>query len=142
MTIRQISVFLENRQGRLALLSEILAANRIDMLAISVADTTDFGILRIIVSDCESAASILREVGFSVNITDVIAVAVDDSPGGLSGILRLLSDEGLSVGYLYSLVRRVGQKAVVLLQLRDLPRAVQVLQAQGALLLSEQEILM
>ena len=140
MTVRQISVFLENRQGRLALLSETLASRGIDMLAISVADTTDYGILRIIVSDCELAEQVLREAGYSVNITDVIAVAVDDSPGGLAGILRLLSDQGLSVGYLYSLVHRIGHNAVLLLQLRDLSRAVQILQDQGVRLLSEQEI--
>ena len=140
MTVKQISVFLENRQGRLARLCTTLADQGIDMLAISIADTTDYGILRIYVSDHEKAAGILRDAGFSVSITDVIAVAVDDAPGGLAGILRILADEDISVGYLYSLVRRVGHKAVLLLQFRDIESAVQVLRQHEVHMLSGEEI--
>ena len=140
MTVKQISVFLENRQGRLARLCTTLAQHGIDMMAISLADTTDYGILRIFVPDHERAACVLRDEGYSVNITDVAAVAVDDSPGGLARILNILDEEGVSIGYLYSLVRRVDHKAVLLLQLSDIDRAMQILERQGVHLLSLEDI--
>jgi hypothetical protein len=140
MSIRQISVFLENRKGRLADFSSVLAGRGIDMLALSVADTANFGILRAIAADCEAAVEALRQDGFSVNLTDVLAVAVPDRPGSLAKVLRPLDDEGVSVEYIYSLVRRLGQDAVIIIQTSNNENALRLLQEKGVRLLSEEDL--
>ena len=106
MLVKQISVFLENKSGRLAEVTRTLASNNIDISALSIADTTDFGILRLIVNDPETAESVLNQNGFTVSCTSVIAVSVADKPGGLAVALDILDSEGFGIEYLYALCRQ------------------------------------
>ena len=102
MLIKQVSVFMENKFGKLANVIDILGKNDVDIKALTMADTTDFGILRVIVNDWEKAAKVLREEDMIVKVTDVIAVGIEDVPGGLSKVLNLLKDNGISVEYMYA----------------------------------------
>lgn len=104
MFIKQISAFVENRPGRLAEITNILSENGIDLRALSIADTTDFGILRIIVENPDEVAVLLRENRVTVSLTDVIAIKLPDKPGALSNMLGLLSANSISVEYLYAFV--------------------------------------
>lgn len=104
MFIKQISAFVENRPGRIAEITEILAENDIDLRALSIADTADFGILRIIVDNPDEVAVILKENKVTVSLTDVIAIKLPDKPGALNYLLKLLSDNRISVEYLYAFV--------------------------------------
>lgn len=104
MFIKQISAFVENRPGRIAEITEMLASNNIDLRALSIADTADFGILRIIVDNPDEVAVILRENKVTVSLTDVIAIMLPDKPGALNYLLKLLSDNRISVEYLYAFV--------------------------------------
>ena len=104
MYIKQISAFVENRPGRIAEITGILAQNNIDLRALSIADTADFGILRMIVDNPEEAAVILKDNRVTVTLTDVIAISLPDKPGALSYLLEVLSNEGVSVEYLYAFV--------------------------------------
>lgn len=131
MLQKQISVFLENKRGRLAEITTILGENDIDMGAICVADTADFGILRIIADKPDLAAKLLKEKGFAVSITEVIAISVDDRPGGLAAALRTLDEYEINIEYMYHYVRknerratmiiRVGQPAEALEKLKNAP---------------------
>lgn len=140
MYARQITVFLENRQGRLENFTSLLREHQIDLIALSLAETTDFGMVRAIVTTPEKAAEMLRDNGFTVKITDVVAVAVPDSPGGLSGALELFRDNGISVEYLYSLVRCVDNNAIIIFKLDQEEKAIQLLAEKGIKTLSQQEI--
>ena len=97
MFVKQISVFIENRKGRLADFTKVLGDAGVDLVALSVADTTDFGILRAIVTDTEKGVKVLRDAGYTVNITDVLAVAVPDVPGGLAKVVGVLSEKNISI---------------------------------------------
>ena len=102
MTIQQISVFLENRAGQLAEITGILANAGIDMRAIHIAETQDYGVLRLIASDSAAAAKLLTEQGFLVSVTPVVAVAVDDAPGSLNRVMAIITEAGVDVSYMYS----------------------------------------
>lgn len=102
MSIKQISVFVENRQGALTDVCNVLADNNINMHALSLADTQDFGILRIIVENPEKAAEILRIAGFTCKLTPVVAVKMKDAPGGMASVIKFISDEGISIEYAYA----------------------------------------
>lgn len=140
MFIKQISVFIENRSGRLAELAQVLAENKIDLLALAVADTTNFGLLRLVVNDTEKAAAALRSAGYTDKTTDVIAVAVPDAPGGMARVLEMLHKEGIAIEYMYSLVRRVGEQAVLILRLDDPDRGVALFEKNGVKMLSQAEL--
>ena len=131
MKVEQISVFLENKAGRLAEVARVLGDAGINIRALSLADTTDFGILRLIVNDREAAKKVLKEAGFTVGITQVIAVEVEDKPGGLAKILKLLADEGINVEYMYAFVERSSGNAVLIFKLEDLDRAIDLLSSHG-----------
>ncbi len=131
MELYQVSVFVENKAGRLAEITEVLSDNSINMRALSIADTTDFGILRLIVDDPRTTERILMENGFTVTITRVIGVFVPDRPGGLSFVLRLLSDAGVSVEYLYAFIEKTADKASVILRVDDDEKAKAVLADNG-----------
>ena len=107
MTIHQISVFLENRAGQLADITGILADAQIDLRAINIAETADYGVVRLIVNDPQRASSILLQHGFILTMTPVVAVSVPDRPGGLAQVLRLLPGEGIDVEYMYSVFGQV-----------------------------------
>lgn len=119
MKVQQISIFLENKSGRLSEVTRVLGDHGINIRALSLADTTDFGILRLIVNDTDKANKILKENGFTVGKTEVIAVEVDDRPGGLARILEILNTEKINVEYMYAFVERSQDNAVIIFRFDD-----------------------
>lgn len=140
MHVEQLSIFLENRSGRLAEVTNVLARASINIRALSLADTADFGILRLIVNDTERAREALRESGFTVEKTPVVAIEVPDRPGGLAGILAVIKDKGINVEYMYAFVEKSGQNAIVVFRFDDPDRAVDVLRKAGVRILSGKEL--
>ena len=140
MFVTQISVFLENKPGRLAQVTEVLRQNNIDISAISVADTSEFGIVRMIVDKPKEAVSALKAAKFPVSTTEVLAVEVSDKPGGLNFALQVLNEANISIEYLYSFIKRNGDKALILLRIEDSAKAVEVLQSAGVKLYTNEEI--
>lgn len=131
MLIKQISVFLENKSGRLAEVTRVLGANNIDVSALSIADTTDFGILRLIVNRPEEAVEILKKNDFTVSSTNVIAVSVPDKPGGLAVALEALDRGGIGIEYMYAFVGKAENEALVIMKTSDNDRAIEVLKDNG-----------
>lgn len=140
MQVQQISIFLENRVGRLMEVTDVLAQNQINIRALSLADTSDFGILRLIVSKPDEATRILRQGGFTVRENEVLAVEVEDQPGGLAHILGLFSKAGISIEYMYAFLERKTENAVMIFRVESLPRAVKSLQDAGVSLLSDADV--
>ena len=140
MIVKQVSIFLENRAGRLAEVTGILGDQGINIRALSLADTADFGILRLIVDDLEKAKKILREEGITIGETDVVAVEVPDRPGGLAHLLRTLGDEQVNVEYMYAFVRQAAGSAVMIFRFEDPRAAVGVLEKHGIRTLPGEEI--
>ena len=140
MTIKQLSVFVENKQGRLSEITGILQGAGVDIRALSLADTTDFGILRLIVDKEEAAETALRGAGFTVSLTPVIAIGVADRPGGLAEAMALLRDGGISVEYMYAFISRRKEMAYVILRVDDNGKAAELLQKAAFPLLTEEEI--
>ncbi len=138
MAIEQISVFIENETGGLADVVNALARSAVDIRAMSIADQTDFGIVRLIVNDTDRASFALREAGFTVRRTPVVAVLVPDRPGGLATTLNAL--RGISVEYMYAFVRKSGEQAVVVFRFDDVDRAVATLREAGASLLEAADV--
>ena len=136
MAVRQLSVFLENRTGTLCEVTQALSDNGIDVRAITLADTVEFGILRLIVSDPVKAEEVLRAHHFTVSITEVLCVRVDDVPGGLNAVVQLLQKEGISLEYLYAYISK-SVDASVIFYVKDCARAEEVLRKNGIRLLSE-----
>lgn len=131
MRVEQISVFLENKAGRLAEVTRILSEAGVNIRALSLADTSDFGILRLIVNDNEKAKEALKANGFTVGKTDVVAVEVEDRPGGLHKILDILRRAGINVEYMYAFVQQSGNNAVIIFRFDNLDEAVRVLTENG-----------
>ena len=131
MNIYQISVFIENKPGRLTEVVDILAKNSIDIRALSIADTTDFGILRLIVSDPEKAIEVLRADGITVTKTRVIGVALADEPGALSKVLTILNNAGIALEYAYAFITHSKSNACVVLRVEDNDAAIKVLSENG-----------
>lgn len=127
MFIKQISVFVENKFGRLANIIDALSKNNIDISALSIADTTDFGILRMIVDDAEKAVLVLKEEGVAVKLTDVIAVALDDKPGGLANVMTTLTENEITIDYMYAFVGKKHGKALMVVKTDDMEKAAKVL---------------
>lgn len=125
--IKQISIFLENKCGRLVKVTQVLGEHKINIRALTIADTSDFGILRIIVDDPDRALDVLKEEGFIVTVTEVVAVEVPDHPGGLARILEYLEEETINIEYLYSFVEKPAQDALILMRLEDAQKAVKIL---------------
>jgi hypothetical protein len=140
MFVEQISIFLENKSGRLAEVTKILGENDIDISALSIADTTDFGILRLIVNKPDKALEILKENGFTVSSTNVIAVEVADKPGGLSKALEVLHDAQIGIEYMYAFVGKTESDAMVLLRVDTPENAVKVLEARGIKVLTASQV--
>ena len=139
MRVEQIAVFLENKSGRLAEITGVLADNDINIRALSVADTADFGILRLIVDKVDDAKKALKENGFTVGKTNVIAVEVPDRTGGLATVLKTAEVEGLNVEYMYAFVNKSGENAVLIFRFDDMDKAIAALQkAQFTILSGEQ----
>jgi hypothetical protein len=140
MRVEQIAVFLENKSGRLAEITRILAENDINIRALSVADTADFGILRLIVDKVDLAKEVLRTGGFTVGKTNVVAVEVPDRSGGLAGVLKVVNEAGLNVEYMYAFVNKSGANAVLIFRFDEMDKAIEVLQGNGFTLLTGAEI--
>lgn len=139
--VKQLSVFIENSKGRLAHLTRVLGDAGVDLHSLSIADTTNFGILRAIVDDNEKALKALREHGYTVNITELLAVAVPDIPGGLAQALDTLNAADVGIEYLYSFVRKPTQSALILLKVDDAKKAVAALESQKMKILSQEELI-
>ncbi|MBW1739828.1 MAG: ACT domain-containing protein [Deltaproteobacteria bacterium] len=124
MRVEQISIFLENRAGRLAEVTRVLGKAGVNIRALSLADTSDFGILRLIVDDNDKAKAALKEQGFTVGKSNVVAVEVDDRPGGLNRILEILSKGNINVEYMYAFVQHSGENAVIIFRFDDIDAAI------------------
>jgi hypothetical protein len=137
---KQISVFLENKAGRLAHVTRVLGEAGINIRALSIADTSDFGILRIIVNDPEKAYRILKEADFTVSETEVIAVQLPDSPGGLATVLEQMSDADLNIEYLYAFLGTSESDALVIFKVEDIAKARQTFKEKGIRFIDEQQL--
>jgi len=131
MKVEQISIFIENKSGRLAEVTTILGFAGVNIRALSLADTSDFGILRLIVNDRDKAISVLKEKGFTVSKTEVVAVEVPDQPGGLASILHVLDKECINVEYMYAFVERFGTNAVIIFRFDETEKAIAALSQKG-----------
>ncbi len=141
MKIKQLSVFLENKRGRLYEALKALADAGINIRALSIADTSEFGILRMIVTDPQKAKEILENNEFTVKLTNVIAMAVKDKPGGLAESLRYLYDANINIEYIYAFVEKSGEKAVVVIRTENLDKTISLLQEKDIKLLIWDDVL-
>ena len=140
MTVSQLSIFVENKAGKLVEITEVLGRAGIDIRAMSIADTQDFGILRLIVSDAEKAKKVLTENGNIVSITKVTAVAVDDKPGALTEVIKLLSDNGVNIEYMYAFITKTSDQAYVILRVENNDKALEALQDENFTILTGKEV--
>jgi len=131
MKTRQISVFIDNRPGRLASVAQVLKEEGIDIRAISMADAPDFGIFRVVVEDTDRARAALKQRGFVTEVSDVIAVEVEDRPGGLADVLAVFAEHQLNVEYMYAFLTERSGKAIIFFRFEDTDRAVSALRAAG-----------
>lgn len=136
MQIEQLSVFIENKPGRLAEITEVLAEADVDIRAISVADTSDFGILRVIVDKPKEAVLALREHGMTVSLTSVLAVGIPDEKGAFAKVIRILANNGVDVEYIYAFVSRDKGKAYVIIRTDKSARAAEALTQHGVEILT------
>lgn len=127
MKVKQISVFLENKSGRMAELTQVLGNANINIRALSIADTSDFGILRLIVNKPTAAYEVLKNAGFTVSITDVIAVEIKDQPGGLGDVLKILESNGINIEYLYAFITKSSSDALVVFRVEQVDAAIALL---------------
>jgi len=127
MSVKQISVFIENKKGSLAEVTKFISDKQINLRALSIADTPDFGILRIITADPDNARELLKNEGYTVTATSVLAVALDDTPGSMAAILSVLSDAGISVEYTYAFLSNVAGRAYMIFRVDDNEKATKVL---------------
>ena len=131
MGIRQISIFLENRTGQLAEITGLLAQNNVDMRAISIAETSDYGIVRIIADDAEAATAILQNAGHILSLTPVQAISVPDQPGGLAPVLATLAEGDIAIEYMYSLFSHLDGKAYMVFRVKEEEKFLALMQSHG-----------
>lgn len=131
MKIPQVSLFLENKPGRLSEPCKVLAKAGINILTLSLADTQQFGILRLIVRDWQRAKAVLEQAGLVVNITEVVATEVADRPGGLAEVLSIIEASGINIEYMYAFTFRMGDKAVLVFRFDNPDAAINLLRARG-----------
>jgi hypothetical protein len=140
MRIKQISVFLENRQGRLYDVCSLLGDNDINIRALTIAETESFGVLRIVVDKSDAAIKLLRDNQFVANFTDVIAIEVPDKPGGLASILKVLAENDVNIEYMYGFVEKFSDKALLVMRFEDTDFAQQMLSKHNVHVVAEKEI--
>jgi len=131
MKVEQISVFLENKPGGLEHVTRVLADADINIRALSLADTSDFGILRLILNDIDSAEKALQGEGFTVRRSHVVAVEIPDRPGGMHSISKILAGQDINVEYAYAFVERSGENAIIIFRFDDIDRGIEVLLENG-----------
>lgn len=140
MPIKQISIFVENKPGRLADITAMLARKNIDIRALSIADTTDYGILRLIVSNPDSAVVAIREEGLTASSTEVLAIGIPDEPGGFAGAIKVLADAGIGVEYAYAFITPEKGSAYVIIRVENNAAAGEVLAKAGIKLIEQNDI--
>ena len=140
MKITQISVFLENRKGRLCDVCTLLGENGINIRALTVAETESFGVLRIVVDKPETAVAILKKNSFVANVTDVVAVEVKDQPGGLAAILKVLSENDVNIEYMYGFVEKYSENALLVFRFEDADLAQKILMENEIKIVTREEI--
>ena len=140
MTVKQISVFLENQPGKLAEFAAVLSAQKINLRAISVAEASDFGIARIIVDDVFNAVTVLKSEGYICSITEVIAVEVQDEPGMLANMIRVLGSEGINIEYMYTILGKKSDIAYMIIRTNEDAKAAKLLEAKGFKLASQEAL--
>ena len=140
MAIKQLSIFVENREGTLVNVTDAIAKAQVDIRAMSVADTNDFGIFRLIVTDYDKAKAALEEADCFVSITEVVGVAVEDKPGSLAKVIKLLADHNINIEYMYAFITISKQFAYVVLRVADNAAAEKILTDNGVELVSEEDI--
>ena len=140
MSVHQISVFLENRAGQLAEITKVLADNGVDLRAISIAETTDYGVLRMIVDNAERATGILLTHGYILSMTPVLVVGVPDQPGGLAPVLSVMAEGNIDIEYMYSLFTPEVGKAYMVFRISDEAKFVELLESQGMKLATAEEL--
>lgn len=140
MSLKQLNIFVENKKGALVEITDTLAVNNVNIRALSIADTEEFGILRLIVNDNDTAAGILSDKGYLIKITDVVGVKIGDAPGKLSTALEVLDKEGINVEYLYAFMARTEKHAYVVLRVADNAQAESALEAAGYHMITDADI--
>lgn len=140
MFIKQLSVFVENKSGRLADITAILAKANIDIRALSIADTTDFGILRLVVDKPDEAEKTLKEAGLTVTLTDVLAVGIPDRPGGFASAMKVLAAENIGIEYMYAFVARAADRAYMIMRVKDNKQVCEILEKNGFEILKEENV--
>lgn len=140
MKITQISIFLENRKGRLCEVCSLLGDNGINIRALTIAETESFGVLRIVVDKSQAAVELLKSKGFIANLTDVVAVEVGDEPGGLAAVLKIFADNDVNVEYMYGFVEKFSDKALLVFRFEDTALAQKSLTGSGIKVVTEEEI--
>lgn len=141
MKIQQLTIFLENKPGRLLKAYKALAENGISLLTLSLADTKDFGLLRLIIKDNEKAIKILEEIGYATVLNEVLAVEITDRPGALLPVLEALADNGINLEYTYAFAARGGEKAVFIIRVDDAEKAINAINKNGCKVLTLEEFL-
>ena len=141
MLLKQISIFLENKPGKLAEVTKILQDNKVNIRALSMADTTDFGILRILVPEVEKIYKMLKENHLTVKITEVIGVKVSDRPGGLHEIINYFAQENVNVEYMYAFVNKTGNNAIIIFKVKNIQQAINILVNNNIELFKYEDIL-
>lgn len=139
--VKQISVFVENKHGKLSTITRILADNGVSIRALCMADTTDFGIFRLIVSDYVKAESALKAEGITCSVTEVLVVEIDDTPGAFADAMSLLADNGISLEYVYAFLTPEIGKAYIIIRVEDNAAAAKALKAGGIKLVAQEEII-
>ncbi len=140
MKIQQLSVFVENQPGQIAMPCRLLASHKINIRTLSVADTKQFGILRLIVNDVEKAAQVLKQAGFVVNLTEVVAIEVPDRPGGLCSVMDVFENSGVNIEYMYAFPFGRGETAVLIFRFDQPDAALELLQRAGVNVVNGVEI--
>lgn len=142
MTINQVSVFVENKQGRMARIAEVLAEAGIDIRALTIADTNDFGILRLIVRDAQQAKKALQDNNFVVSINQVIGVEVPDRVGGLAKVLRILDEAMVNIEYMYDFLPVKEEKAYIIIRVENNAKTSEILEKNGIRCISNEDIVL
>jgi hypothetical protein len=140
MKIKQISIFLENRKGRLYDVCSLLGKNNINIRALNVAETESFGILRIVVDKPDIAVKVFKDANITAKITDVIAIEVDDRPGGLADTLKFFADEDVNIEYMYGFVEKSSDKALMVFRFDDVDKAAKILKKHNIKIVTEQGV--